>query len=209
MKVFNRHQKPVGRPATRRDKNGRPMPVRADRDRPVQWFFENIPRATLEEALQLSGDPRLYRLYDALHDPAYRNTSLMTLCRKFGIPLHDLVELWRDYNVCLGMIRMVNHLPEIMEHTAENALPRDVFCPRCDGLGNVVDWNGPRTCPICEGAGKVRVPGDNAACRLVFEIAGLIGRNRAPIVAIQQNFGAPVSEDTVKDIRKIIMEPDS
>jgi hypothetical protein len=69
-------QRKPGRPATRKDKNGRPMPVRADRDRPVQCFFESVPRAKLEEALEGSGDPKFLRLYDALQDPAYRNTNL-------------------------------------------------------------------------------------------------------------------------------------
>src|SRR5262249_15675120 len=35
----NRYRK-LGRHATRKDKNGRPMPVRADRDRIMTWFFE-------------------------------------------------------------------------------------------------------------------------------------------------------------------------
>jgi len=55
------------------------MPVRADRDRLMKGFFEAVPRATLDEALQVSGDRKFYRLYDALHDDAYRNTSPGTL----------------------------------------------------------------------------------------------------------------------------------
>src|SRR5215831_13312080 len=143
-----------GRPSTLQDKNGRAIPVRADRDRPVQWFFETTPRDKLEEALESSGDAKLLRLYDALQDPAYRHTNLSTLCRRFGVSLKDLVKLWRDYNVALGMLYVGNLLPEIMKQTAEDALR-----------------------------------GDKDALRLVFEIAGLIGRNRAAVVAIQQNFG--------------------
>src|SRR5262245_20239381 len=97
------YRKP-GRPATLKDKNGRPMPVRADRDRPIECFFETTPRNKLEEALESSGDPKFLRLYDALQDPAYRNTNLSTLCRRFGVSLKDLVSLWRDYNVALGML---------------------------------------------------------------------------------------------------------
>ena len=83
----------AGRPTTRKDKNGLPVPVRADRDRLLKWFFYYIPRPEFDEVMQLSGDERFYRLHDALHDPAYRNTTPMTLCRKFGISLQDRVPL--------------------------------------------------------------------------------------------------------------------
>jgi len=87
----------------------------------VQWFFETTPRAKLEEALEFSGDAKFLRLYDALQDPAYRNTNLSTLCRRFGVSLKDLVKLWRDYNVALGMLHVGNLLPTIMKQTAADA----------------------------------------------------------------------------------------
>jgi hypothetical protein len=68
MKIPASPSRKPGRPATRKDKNGRPMPVRADRDRPMQWFFEDVPRSSLDEALLTSGDDRFHRLHDALHD---------------------------------------------------------------------------------------------------------------------------------------------
>jgi hypothetical protein len=36
------------------------MPVRADRDRPIQWFFEDVPRTDLDDATLMSGDERFY-----------------------------------------------------------------------------------------------------------------------------------------------------
>ena len=104
-----------GRPATRQDKHGRPIPVRADRDRLMKWVFEAVPRETLEEAMQLSGEKKFYRLYDALHDDAYRNTSPGTLCRRFGISWLDLRDLWRQYNRDLGLMIMAKNLPQVME----------------------------------------------------------------------------------------------
>jgi hypothetical protein len=121
---LSQRRKP-GRPATLQDKNGRPVPVRADLDRPVQWFFEAAPRDKLEEALEFSGDPKLVRLYDALQDPAYRNTNLSTLCRRFGVSLKDLAKLWMDYNVALGTIYLADVLPEIMKQLGEDALRGD------------------------------------------------------------------------------------
>src|SRR5262245_53014539 len=81
MKIKSTQHRRPGRPSTKKDKNCRSMPVRADRDRPIRWFFQDVPRAEFDQAMQLSGDGRFYRLYDALHDDAYHNTSKGVLCR--------------------------------------------------------------------------------------------------------------------------------
>src|SRR5262245_65922327 len=104
------------RPATRIDKNRRPMPVRADRDRPMTWLFELLRhRPDFDDVLQFSGDERFFRLYDALHDDAYRNTSPGTLCRKFGISLQDLVDVWVDYNRMMGLMCSATQLQQFMD----------------------------------------------------------------------------------------------
>src|SRR5215813_6066641 len=137
----------IGRPATLHDKNGRPMPVRADRDRPINWLFALLRhRPDFGDVLQGSGDERFFRLYDALHDDAYRNTSPGTLCRRFGISLRDLVDVWREHNRLLGIMYTSTHFPQIVEDVVANALSRDVVCPRCDGLKNVRDGNDDREC---------------------------------------------------------------
>src|SRR5262249_6733809 len=134
--------------------------------------FEAAPRDKLEEALESSGDAKFLRLYDALQDSVYRNTNLSTLCRRFGVSLKDLIKLWRDYNVALGMLYVGNLRPEIMKQAADDALR-----------------------------------GDKDALRMVFEIAGLMGRNKAT-VAIQQNFGVSFEENVV-EIGKLLGQPDS
>jgi hypothetical protein len=165
------HRKP-GRPATYRDKNGRVIPVRPDRDVPLKFFFQNIRRDGLEEALQLSGDNRFYRLHDALHDDAYSRTSPATLCRRFGISLQDLFELWRQYNLCLGTMRLATELPAVMEDVAVNALSRE--CPVCGGTHCPTDSDTRSRCEGCEG--RRRLSGDWHPRRLTFEIVGLIRR---------------------------------
>ena len=68
-------RRPRGRPASKKDKNGRPMPVRADRDRFIQWFFQEVPGPAFDDALMVSGDEQFHRLNNALHDDIYRNVS--------------------------------------------------------------------------------------------------------------------------------------
>jgi hypothetical protein len=149
------------------------VPVRADRDRFVQWFFDYIPRPDFDEAMELSGNKRFYRLHDALHDDAYRNTSPGTLCRKFGISWLDLMDLWRQYNTACGLIHVATHLPQIMEDVVEDALSHEAMCSRCDGMGTVEPAENQRPCRVCNGLGRVRVPGHEPARRLVLKALGL------------------------------------
>src|SRR5215510_11418200 len=187
-----------GRPATRKDKNGRLMPVRADRDRLMKLLFECVRRPDFDDVLQFSGDQRFFRLYDALHDDAYRNTSPGTLCRRFGISLRDLVDVWMEYNRLMGLMYTATQLPQIMEDVTNNALSRDVVCPRCDGLTNVRDGEAEsRICPVCKGEGRVRVPGDPHAIQLVFEALGLIGGKQTAI-RIEQNVRVESLEEMLR-----------
>jgi hypothetical protein len=128
--------------------------------------------------MQLSGDERFYRLHDVLHDDIYRKTSPGTLCRRFGVSLLDLHELWRRHTLTLGMMLMENRLPAVMEGLSLFSMSREEACPRCDGIGSVREGDTRRECPRCEGVARVRVPGDPHSLRLWFEIMGLVGPKR-------------------------------
>jgi hypothetical protein len=168
-----------GRPSTRKDKNGRSIPVRADRDRLLKWFFDQVPRPDLETAMLVSGDKRFHRLNDSFHDPAYRKTSPATLCRKIGISLKDLLDLWHQFNADLASMAMATRLSKIMEQIAVDALSQEKPCPLCDGERAGEFSALRRTCHACDGAGKVRVPGDADSRRTVYEIMGLLGPRKA------------------------------
>ena len=177
-------RRPRGRPASKNDKNGRPVPLRADRDRAVQWFFKFVPHSDFEDAMLMSGDPRFYKLQEALHDDAYRNTSPGTLCRRFGISMWDLMRLWGNYNFLTGQLTMLNQLPDVLADITEDALSHQGPCPRCDGIGHVMRENGEAACPVCDGSGEVRVPADANAVRLYLEIIGVIGPRRGRRAAV-------------------------
>ena len=118
-------RRPRGRPASKKDKNGRPMPVRADRDRPMQWFFEDVPRQDLYDAMLLSGDGRFRRLHAALNDDAYRNVAPGTVCRKFGISWMDLIDLWFRNQLYWGLIGLANHMPRLADDLIEDSMSHD------------------------------------------------------------------------------------
>src|SRR5262249_10883597 len=146
---------------------------------------------------------RFLRLYDALHDDVYRNTSPGSLCRKFGISLRDLVDVWREYNALLGIMYTSTHFPQIAADVVHNAMSRDVVCPRCDGLKRVHDGNNEsRVCVVCNGEGSVRVPGDPHAIQLVFEALGVIGR-KEPAIRIEQNVRVESMEELLRMTQEI------
>ena len=175
------------------------MPVRADRDRFMTWLFKLLRhRLDFGDVLQFSGDERFFRLYDALHDDAYRNTSPGTLCRKFGISLQDLVDVWMEYNRLMGLMYAATQLQQIMADVTNNALSRDVVCPRCDGLKNVRDGEAEsRICPVCRGEGSVKVPGDPHARELVLEVLGVIGR-KGPAIRFEENVRVESMEEMLR-----------
>src|SRR5262249_3136509 len=97
------------------------------------------------------------------------------------------------------------HLPQIMQDVTNNALSRDVVCPRCDGLKNVRDAEAEsRICPVCKGEGQVRVPGDPHAIELVLEVLGVIGR-KEPAIRIEHNVRAESMEEMLRMGQKVVM----
>src|SRR5262245_5564957 len=127
------------------------------------------------------------------------------VCRRFGISLQDLVDVWKEYNRLVGLMYMATQLPQIMADVTNNAKNRDVVCPRCDGLKKVRDREAKsRICPVCKGEGRVTVPGDPHAIELVFEVLRVIGR-KAPAIRIEQNDRVESMEELLRMTQKIVM----
>jgi hypothetical protein len=176
----------------KRDKHLRRVPEQAHRDIPALRFWNAIDRDAFEFAL--SGNDKYATFLHALYDASYARCSFPTLLRKFNISLHEAQSLYTDHMRCLGLLAMSNHLPEIMEDVAEDALSHMQACPRCDGEKFVESMRGDeenvtKACPECNGSGKVRVIGDSHARDLVFESMRLIRQRGGPLVTIQQNIG--------------------
>ena len=176
----------------KRDKQLRSTPEESHRDIPALRFWHNIDRDAFEFAL--SDNDKYATFLRALHDPNYSRCSFPKLLRKFNISLHEAQCLYTDHMRHLGLLRMSNHLPQIMEDVAVDALSHMQACPRCDGEKVVESMRGDRKirrmCPGCKGSGEVRVIGDKHARELVFESMKLIRQREGPLVAIQQNFDA-------------------
>lgn len=215
----NTSDKPKRKPMPR-DKHGRQLTREPSNDEPMRRFRENIDVDKL--ALFMSEHDKYAAFIKALSDPDHARLTFATVCRKFGVSLHELQALYTDGMRHMGLLNMAARLPQVMEDVAEDSLSRQVVCPRCDGTCALLDIlerdektgkatkTKARTCPVCNGDGTVRQVGDKHARDLVFESMKLTGQ-KGPMVAIQQNFGSggdgldPKMEGMLKMTQQIVM----
>ncbi len=137
-------------------------------------------------------DSKWGRLHLALMRP---DANFMQAVRKEGVSLFELNQFWHDSQQHRGTIRMMNHLPDVMEETAVEARARTVKCRTCDGTQVVVVQERPvveapdgtlmygekvlvrKACPECVDSivpGTVVRPGDLESKKLMFKVAGLL-----------------------------------
>lgn len=195
------------------DYDGKLADLYAEQERVLEHFFDTVGRTPLIQALDTQPDDSKWgKLQSALLDPSWRNIRFARICKKLKIDPKDLTEFWRTTHIQEGIIRQFAKLPSVMEHQADKALPRIVYCDKCDGLGQVLagyieDSEGNKTpqtrpCPKCKGSCEIQQDGDKDAAVLLYKSAGLIDKP-APAMAVQVNFGDR-PEDTSALIGKLI-----
>jgi hypothetical protein len=141
------------------------------------------------------------------------------MARECNVTFKELAAIVKEHKTAEGQIRLAMRIPQVMEDVAADALNTTEFCPKCQGVGTIVDQTKPPakldeddpraealpvpiTCPQCKGAGEIKKSGDQFARKLVFESAGLIG-GRGPLVAIQNNTLNAGDSDDVESILKL------
>lgn len=181
---------------------GRKVPLQATHDKPFMNFFASLPDfEEFKTALAVCEDPRFNCLLEAILDPRNQNTSYVRLARLQGITLPEINDYWRNYNHHRGMVRMVAHLPEVMEDVAKDSKSTADECPRCSGSGLT---KAKTICVRCNGQGTIRVAGDNNSRQILFEALGYT-KKHGPLVAIQQNFeGGSLVDQSSREIQKIL-----
>lgn len=175
----------------------------------LESFYQEVQLPDLKQALEISNDPRYNMLLAALNNPRFASTSFAELCRKCKMSLQDVVEVWRNHIKTRGIVKMMSHMPDIMEDVAIDSKSRVVKCDMCQGKGRIADRVVNKmknaTCPECHGDGVVRINGDKDARNLAFETVGL---RKAGGVSQQVNVqvnsgGVPSLEDQMASADKI------
>jgi hypothetical protein len=191
----------------KKDRYGRKVPAYPPADKAVKRFEKSINMEALRLFLDSNDLPKYQILFGLMVDPAYRKYSFSSLLRKAQIPLQEIQALYSDGMRHIGLLKMMNELPQIMSDVAEDAKTTVQPCPRCDALGTIaVNEEEGRECPLCEGQRYIKKVGDRHARDLVFESAKLTGQ--APNVAVQTNIhiGDAKLEQMLKRTRSIVLD---
>jgi hypothetical protein len=179
-------------------------------------FSKMHERKEIANALQLSDDPILKQLGDALTDKNYLRCSVALMARNYGVSYRKLATCVFESKIDEGKIMMSKHIPRVMEDLALDSLSREKTCPICEGKGVKVyglptkdEVSGEtieplaEDCKECGGSGKVRVQGDSSSRKMVMEATGLTGKG-VSVDARSLTLNVPDGlEDTLALVKKV------
>jgi hypothetical protein len=171
-------------------------------------MVESMDMGALRLFLDAQDAHKFQALFGMMCDPSYQKLNFSSLLKRAHVSIHEVQQIYTDGMRHLGLMKMMNALPDIMSDVAEDARNTTQPCPRCDATGSVpLNERGYRSCPLCEGEGVVKKMGDKHARDLVFESAKLTGQ-ATPTVAIQTNIslGDAKLEDMLKRTRSIVLD---
>jgi len=132
-------------------------------------------REAIALVLLRSDSDKLQALAQEALLPQFKQSSFATLCNKFGVSFKEVATAYMAVKKDEGFMRVANHLPDLMEETAEAARNTWERCTDCDGKGalETVDKKSGRikrvVCKPCRGLGKVYVLGNTERLELIFE----------------------------------------
>ena len=175
----------------------------------------------VQMALAECSDVRFTEFLERIMSGRYRRVSLQTIAKACGIGLTDFADWYQKASTQRAIATAQIRSSRIAEDMATDAESTTTACPRCDGLkfvaapaGLPVDTCGYRMiekggmgyeekwirdCPVCDGSGKSRKPGDAHARDRILEMSGIIQRGKSA-VQIVQNFGGAAHSSAVQDL---------
>jgi hypothetical protein len=176
----------------------------------LENFYKEVELPELKQALAVTNDPRYNMLLAAINNPRFHGFSFPELCRRCKMTIQDVVAVWRNHMKVKGLVKMMNHMPNVMEDVAVDSKSRIVTCDTCQGVGKLVSETRNQVkqpiCHACHGDGTIRISGDPKARELAFETIGLTGSGGGVHQQVNVNLGnqgIPTMEDQITDIDKV------
>jgi hypothetical protein len=189
-------------------------------------------RTNMALILRLSQHDRFRALANMALSPIYEKTAFTTLMEKLQITYHDLSTEYKALQTSVGMIRAADHIPDIMEQTAEDAKHREVECVHCKGKGQIKVYDytaidkaraliaenvgmeretdpevelmakGRATCGKCRGTGKVMLKGDLDRLKVIFDTFGLTAKGGGLALNVGFNATVNVPQQTLGELSR-------
>ena len=171
----------------------------------IERFISNIDQDLLEFLLDREEKYQLF--VRALHDPVQSHLSFTAMMKRYGITLHEIHAIYTDGKRHLGLLRMSNHLDQVMADIGEESLAHMESCPHCSGFGKVLNPLNTKEildCTVCKGAKEIKVPGNKDSRQQMLEAMKIIGKT-SPNIVLNQQFGSGSLEDELQVTQKIVM----
>lgn len=160
--------------------------------------------AAVRLALASSSDGRFGEFLNRLGQPGYRSHSLAAIATTCDLSLAEFIHFWHRTQLQRVLSMAHDAMLDVIDDLIENASYHDVSCSRCDGRGRVTTGKGRnRVCPVCRGAGSVRMPGDAHARDCLLQIAGF---GKKGLAAVQITFGGAAMESAVDGLKGITFD---
>jgi hypothetical protein len=189
-------------------------------------------RQNMALIMRLSQHDRFRALANMALSPIYEKTAFTTLMEKLQISYHDLSTEYKALQTSIGMVRAADHIPDLMEQTAEDAKHREIECVHCKGKGQtkVYDYKaidaaraliaenvgmeretdpevelmakGRATCLKCRGTGKVMLKGDIDKLKVIFDTFGLTAKGGGLALNVGFNATVNVPQQTLGELAK-------
>lgn len=192
---------------------------------------KSISKEEWEVIFGSSHDERFQVLFRMFLDPANKS-SLPVLAKQVGLTYPQVLKAITQHRIDQGLLRMSEHVPQVLEDVAIDAQSRTVTCPTCrgkvriDGLSvtpvtetytdpqtkvrtvrQKLDDNGCpewELCLTCDGSGTLRKIGDPDARKLLFDTLKLTGQ-KGPLVAQQFNMpGGTAPDEAVETVSQVL-----
>ena len=153
----------------------------ARKDALLRRYETTVGRDKMLEALSVSEDERASALVNMMLDPAYRRFSFAKLCQRVGLRYQDMLDLFRRFQLDLGILQVSRQLPDVMRQTADEALSRMEDCRACDGAGEILVGKKMKLCRACKGRGEIYTKGNMTCLKIIWKYMvapyPLVGRN--------------------------------
>ena len=125
-------------------------------DHALESFLSLLdPRGDTEQsqafqfAAAVSHERRFKEFMNRLYRPRYARASLGAIARSCDLTLGDFMVFWRRAQLDRAIDIASLAALRIVDEMAEDALPKEVLCARCDGLGwvEIAAWVPPNSSP--------------------------------------------------------------
>lgn len=155
-------------------------------------------RLKIVEALAFAeSSPGAQRLLSLLGDPASDQYSLGELCVRGNVTPGDLLAAYRKAQLgvaqALSTRAIADRLPDVTQDVMKRALPYEVRCGACDGIGTIVPDPtkknpnpAPLPCKACQGTGTQTIIPTLDRQKVALDLGQLVPKTPPMSVSVSQ-----------------------